>query len=277
MTQSKVSSVDLYRHFAKLKTLGLTFTLGIAGGCLAFCGRANAVERVRLIYETHEAVVSFDEIRTFAETGQPPAQIQQFLLDNGQPAEVIARLLTEEITLSENLRAKIRTKLEDSSIGQFVLYEIDKIIQGSGDLTALKVALDRSMEDRTISVLEILENYTGAEQVTVNLVGLRRTYTDVKAFVERVIPALEVAKEYLQGVICKCETPPESGSRASSQSQLPMDQAIPAATTSAVPCLKPAITTDATPGGTTANPPQVSDLNQSDRLSSSTALPSSQP
>ncbi|WP_416676057.1 alpha/beta hydrolase [Egbenema bharatensis] len=184
--------------------------LGVVGGVLAFGGRANAVETVRLVFESNDAVVSLDDIRAFAQTGQPPAEIEQFLLDNGQPAEVIARLLTEEITLSENLRQRIRTRLEESSIGQFILYEIDKIVQGSGDITALKNALDRTMEDRTISVLELLENYTDANQVTVNLVGLRQTYTDVKNFVERVIPALEVARDFLQNAICECETPQQT-------------------------------------------------------------------
>lgn len=230
MIQNKIISALIYRHLSDLKVLSLTVALSIAGGSLAFCNHANAIETVKLVYESSDAVVSLDNIRTFAESGQPPAQIQQFLLDNGQPAEVIARLLTEEITLSENLRERLRSRLDDSSIGQFVLYEIDKIIQGSGDLTALKTALDRSMEDRTISVLELLENYTDADQVTVNLVGLRRTYTDVKAFVERVIPALEVAKGYLQDVICDCENSQQVDTSASPQSQLQTNQAVPVAT-----------------------------------------------
>ncbi|NJO76958.1 MAG: alpha/beta hydrolase [Leptolyngbyaceae cyanobacterium RM1_406_9] len=180
--------------------------LGISGATIAWCTRASAVETVKLIYETDSVVVPLSDIRAFAETGQPPAEVEQFLLDNGQPAEIIARLLTEEITLSGTLRERIRADLEESSVGQFILYEIDKIIQGSGDLTTLKAAIDQSVEDRKISILELLENYTSTNQVSVDLVGLRQTYTDVKAFVERVIPALEVAREYLQDVVCDCET-----------------------------------------------------------------------
>jgi hypothetical protein len=225
MIQNKItfnsSQACTQHHIAKARLLGFMFGLGVVGSVLTFGERANAVETVRLVYETNDAVVSLDDIRTFAETGQPPAQIEQFLLDNGQPAEVISRLLTEEITLSENLRVRLRFRLEESSIGQFVLYEIDKIVQGSGDITALKNALDRSMEDRTISILELLENYTDADQVTVNLVGLRRTYTDVKAFVERVIPALEVAKEYLQNSICDCETPQQTDTTQETDTSTP--------------------------------------------------------
>ena len=216
--------------------------LGIAGGVLALGGRAGAVETVKLVYETADVVVSLDDIREFAETGQPPAQIEQFLLDNGQPAEVIAQLLTEEITLSENLRQRLRARLQESSIGQFVLYEIDKIVQGSGDLTALKNALDRTMEDRTISILEVLENYTDADQVTVNLVGLRRTYTDVKAFVERVIPALEVAKEYLQEAICECETPSQTEDTPASPQSQSLDQGTPVAIEPTSTCPTPEAT-----------------------------------
>lgn len=222
MIQSQVASVLSCCSIGRLKALSWSFAFGIAGVLLASCGRADAVETVKLVYESNSAVVSLNDIENFAETGQPPAQIEQFLLDNGQPAEIIARLLTEQITLSDNLRERLRTKLEDSSTGQFVLYQIDKIVQGSGDLTALKNALDRTMEDRTISILELLENYTDADQVTVDLVGLRRTYTDVKAFVERVIPALEVAKEYLQDIICDCEAPQQADRSGSPQSQLPV-------------------------------------------------------
>lgn len=251
MIQSKVafnsSQSHTQHHIVKAKFLGFMFGLGVVGGVLTFSGRANAVETVKLVYETNSAVVSLNDIRQFAETGQPPAQIEQFLLDNGQPAEIVARLLTEQITLSENLRERLRTKLEESSIGQFVLYEIDKIVQGSGDITALKNALDRTMEDRTISVLELLENYTDADQVTVNLVGLRQTYTDVKAFVERVIPALEVAKEYLQDLICKCETPssPDTNTPSSPQSRS-IDQRTSVATEPGSACLSEATTTSQT-------------------------------
>ena len=257
MIQSKIASALPYRHIAKLRVLGLTI-LGVAGSFLAFSSRANAVETVKLVYEANEAVVSFDDIRAFAETGQPPAQIQQFLLDNGQPAEVIARLLTEEITLSENLRERLRSELSESSIGQFVLYEIDKIIQGSGDLTALKATLDRSVEDRTISILELLENYTDANQVTVNLVGLRQTYTRVQSFVERVIPALEVAKEYLQDSICECETPQQTEAPTSPQSQVPVNQDISVATALTDACLEQTTTAQSTSEGVEATSPQVS-------------------
>jgi DNA-binding transcriptional MerR regulator len=299
MIQSKITSNFYQRytqhHIAKAKILGFMFGLGVVGGVLTFGGRANAVETVRLVYENHDAVVSLDDIRAFAETGQPPAQIKQFLLDNGQPAEIISRLLTEEITLPENLRQRIRSRLDKSSIGQFVLYEIDKIVQGSGNITALKNALDRTMEDRTISILELLENYTDADQVTVNLVGLRQTYNDVKSFVERVIPALEVAKDYLRGSICECETSqqtntPETGApetntpetntpetnTPSPQSQLPVNQAAPIAAASTTSCLNRAASTQSTSEALEAIPPQASVLNQSDRLTSAAASHSSQ-
>lgn len=292
---NKIASRLCQRYIAKSKVVGFLVGLSVTGGILTLSDPARAVETVKLVFESDSVVVSLDEIRSFARTGQPPTQIEQFLLDQGQPAEVIARLLTEEITLSENLRARLRGKLEESSIGEFVLYQIDKIIQGSGDLTALKVALDRSMEDRTISVLELLENYTDADQVTVNLVGLRQTYVDVKAFVERVIPVLEAAKGYLQDIICDCETPQQtnssgSSSSGSSQSQLPHNQIAPVVNTTTqtatspmtvpmtapanIPCLE-SVTTPAVPFVLESNSPDLPAITP-DSTARASAIQSSQ-
>lgn len=286
MISSKFTLVSFDDYMTKFR-VGLALLLGMGGGMMVWCTRASAVETVELIYETDSVVVPLDEIRTFAETGQPPAEVEQFLLDNGQPAEVIARLLAEEITVSGNLRERIRADLEESSIGQFILYEIDKIIQGSGDLTALKTAIDQAVEDRKISILELLENYAGTEQVTVNLVGLRQTYTDVKAFVERVIPALEVAKEYLQDVICECEmaqpTDQPTDSPTDSPTEEPVEspqsqqtnQVIPVAVESTSPCLDPITTAQSAPEVLEAAPDQGFAL-QSNLLPASVSSSSSQ-
>lgn len=249
-------------------SLALALSLG---GMMSWCTRANAAETVELIYETARVVVPLSEIRTFAETGQPPAEVEQFLLDNGQPAEVIARLLTEEIAVSGTLRERIRADLEESSLGQFILYEIDKIIQGSGDLTALKATLDASVEDRRISILELVENYTADDQVTVNLVRLRHAYTDVKAFVERVVPALEVAREYLQNAICDCEIAQPANQPAEQLTEQPTDspieepadssqsqqinQIIPVAVKSTLPCPNQVTAAQPTPQGDVLSAP----------------------
>ncbi|HEY9640121.1 MAG TPA: hypothetical protein V6C57_06535, partial [Coleofasciculaceae cyanobacterium] len=87
MIQNKIASDPLQRHTQRpvtpARSLGFLLGLGIAGSVLTFCSRANAIETVKLVYENNDVVVSLDQIKEFAATGQPPAQIQQFLLDNG--------------------------------------------------------------------------------------------------------------------------------------------------------------------------------------------------
>ena len=70
----------------------------------------------------------------------------------------------------------------------------------------LRTALVTSYRNnQRISLLEMMGNYPEPE-VVVQLPRVERAYNRVSAFVERVQPAVETIKQYLQSLVCDCPT-----------------------------------------------------------------------
>ncbi|GAB4381489.1 MAG: hypothetical protein Kow00121_40160 [Elainellaceae cyanobacterium] len=186
--------------------MGLALGLGFAS-ILAFTDSARAIETVGLQYQDRSVTVSLDQIREYAETGDASPALQEFIGGNTEIADIVGNLLTSEITITGSFRERVRQDLQSSSFGQFLLLQVDKLFADSQDLSALQDAIQTSLTDNNrLSVIEVLSNYSVSEPVAVNLTEVGVIYNDVKAFVERVLPALEVARDYLQEVICECET-----------------------------------------------------------------------
>lgn len=193
-------------------------------GVLILSSSAVAIETVELQYQDQQVTVSLDEIRTYAESGEASAELQAFIGDNAEIAELVGDLLVREITITEQFRERVQRDLQGSSFGQFLLLQVDKLITGSEDLTELQSAIQTSLADNNrISIVEILDNYSAPGGAMVNLSEAGVIYNDVQAFVERVLPALEVAKEYLQEVICECEAAPATGATESNESPVPAE------------------------------------------------------
>ncbi|MEO0375974.1 MAG: alpha/beta hydrolase, partial [Cyanobacteria bacterium P01_A01_bin.17] len=97
-----------------------------------------------------------------------------------------------------------------SKNGEFLFLQLDKAISSSSgrteaDLEALKSAVLESIDDRQVSFLEIIDRHP-MDTIRVDLTNLEGTYNDVSGFVERVLPALEVAKGVLQDIVCDCDS-----------------------------------------------------------------------
>jgi hypothetical protein len=196
-----------------LPPLRLVNVLLLGAGTLLLClpNRARAAELVTLKYNNTEATVRLSDINRFAETGQLPEQLQQFFDTTQQVPDRISSLLQEHIQVPQFVIEFLATPR-----GEFVLYELNKVVQGRTGLTALRNAVSLSLEDEQISVLELLKNYPERE-ITVDVKQLEPIYNDVTAFVDRVLPAVEIAKEFLQDLTCDCQTP-AANSTSSSES-----------------------------------------------------------
>jgi hypothetical protein len=100
-------------------------------------------------------------------------------------------------------------RFESSSLGEFVLIQLNKVLgtpTGSEELEPLRVAIVDSFEnDNRFSVLEIVQNYPN-DTIRLDFSGLQPIVNDVQTFVEKVQPALEVAREFLEDIVCECET-----------------------------------------------------------------------
>jgi len=201
--------------------LGL-FSAVLGGSLIAFTPSALAIDTVELRYQDRSANVPLVDIAEFAETGVASPALESVILRDGTVANLVGRVLTEEITFTGQLREELRERLESSSLGQFVVFQLGKFIQGrAGDAGPLRTAIRASLEDNQISILEVLENYPSSSSViTLDLTQVGVVYRDVKQFVERVIPAVEAAREFLQDVICDCETVTPAPVDGSTQSQI---------------------------------------------------------
>ncbi|WP_416676498.1 alpha/beta hydrolase [Egbenema bharatensis] len=222
------------QHF---KLLGLSLSLGI-GSSLLFADSAIAVETIQLQFQDRSVTVTLEEVRTFAETGEADAELSAFIDGSEEIADIVGTILTEEITLTPAFQERISRDIRRSSLGQFLLTQINQFIQGSTELTALENAIQASLtENNRLSILEIAENYTAPDVdfVTINLTEAGVVYRDVRGFVERVLPAIEVAREFLQDAICDCPTVTEVTAPAAAedddtpQSTLPTDEFVPVA------------------------------------------------
>jgi len=203
-------SILLRRLNLRSKLPSLAALLLSAGASVCFPNSAQAVETIQLRYYgtnpsvPSEVTLTLDEIKKFVQSGELRQQAREFFNINKQDPGPIQRIMTAQIQVPSNLGSNF----VDSSAGRFVLLQLEKLIQGSNALPDLRTAIKASIEDdRNISLLELIEKYP-ATQVSINVTSLVRTYDDVSSFVDRVLPALEVAKEYLQGIICDCKQAP---------------------------------------------------------------------
>jgi hypothetical protein len=221
--QLKALPRTIVRCLEVSKSLGLAASVGI-GSFFLFTLPAAAVETIELRFQDRSVTVSLEDIREFAETGEATTALDAFIEGSEEIADIVGNVLTEEITLSPAFQQRIRNDIQGSSLGQFLLTQINQFIQGSTELTALENAIQASLaENNRLSILEIAENYTSpdVDQVTINLTEAGVIYRDVRSFVERVLPAIDVAREFLQDAICDCPTVTEATDPATDPATTP--------------------------------------------------------
>lgn len=220
--------------------------LGAMGAC-CFGTNARAADMITLKYNAQEETFEVSNIATFVRTGQAERpELQSFLQKAPEAKRLLQELFGAEIYISPTFINKVEDKIQ-SPTGEFVLIQINKLISSSSasdDLDLLRTAIrDALADDNRLSLLEIAQNYP-TPNIQIDLTGLEPVYNDVKGFVERVLPALEVARDYLQNLICDC---PSQSAQTSSSSQA-NPQTVPVAQrTSASGCIQ----------GTTAAQPTV--------------------
>ncbi len=218
-----------------LGRIGQALLLGTGASLLFSNANAQAVETIQLRYfgssstVPAEITLSLDELKQFVQTGELRQQVREYFDINRQDVGPLQQVMTKQIQLPSN----VGQNLTDTSVGRFVVSQLEKTIQGQNVAPNLQTAIRASTkDDRNISLLELLENYP-TDQVTLNITGLVQTYNDVSAFVDRVLPVLEVAKEYLQGVVCDCQQPAAAPANAppAPQSRLSGDRSATACST----------------------------------------------
>ena len=165
---------------------------------------ADATDIIDIKYKGTELSIKTKELKQFSRTGEIPPRLQQFFNDTEQVPEFLSSLLAKEIYLSRSLVNDVL----DSTTGQFFLLKLNQTINASSsteDLEALKKTIIKAYNnDRELSVLELLDKYP-QRRLKVDLTNLEGTYNDASNFTEKILPAWEIAKSFLEDVVCDCE------------------------------------------------------------------------
>ena len=165
---------------------------------------AHATDIVDIKYKETEISLKTKELKKFANTGEIPPELQKFFNDTEQVPEFLSSLLTQEIYISRSLINDIL----DSPTGEFFLLKLNQTIDASAsteDLEAVKKTVIKAYnDDRELSILELLSEYP-KRRLKVDLTGLESTYNDANQFTAKILPAWEVAKSFLENVVCDCE------------------------------------------------------------------------
>lgn len=191
------------------KTLQSLLNWGFVGiaaiGTPLLASRTQAAESIFVRYKDTEVSVTRSELDDFTNTGELPTSLQTLLNTEQELPGVVRTALSEQITVPTFLRNFI-----EGSNGEFLLFKLDQVISSSSGRTedgleSLKTAVLSSIEDERISFMEIIDKYP-QNTIRVNLTNLEGTYNQVSSFVEKTLPALEVAKGVLSDFVCDCET-----------------------------------------------------------------------
>ena len=200
--------------------LGRSLLLGASLGIFGFCSGAMAIEAIIIRYQNEEVTISFDDIKNFS-AGDVVPEIEDFLraqddrvqnTATGVSSDIVQLLrsaLREEISISASFRDDIEGFL-DSSTGEFLLVQLDRVISGAGASTQrsvddLEIAITSAIDnDGFISALELIEKFP-QDTVRIDASGLSNAVADVKVFVEQIEPILQTVRNVLQDVVCECD------------------------------------------------------------------------
>lgn len=228
--------------------LSKSLLLGVGAGIFGLMGSASAAETILLRFEETQVSVPIRDVEAFAESGAVTGALQEFFQKYPEIQSETQEILDRKITVTE---AFIQRTLSGST-GEFVLIQLRKLLSNpsdDSDIESLRSTLiDAYEDDNRFSVLELLQKYP-EEEIYVDVRGLQQVYGDVVAFVERIQPILETAREYLQDLVCDCPTPAASGGGSTSSTATKSANCVPAAVTTPRPtrATVPAAQGDAAP------------------------------
>lgn len=229
--------------------------LGTAtASAVLFSGEVQAAETITLRFDGREQTFEVSNIARFAATGEAATpEIQAYFEREPEVRRLVQSIFGAEIYISPEFLRDVESELR-SPTADFILIQLSKLISTptNPELTdALRSAVFTALgDDNRLSLIEIIERYP-EPNVQINLTGLETVYNDVAQFVERVLPALEVAKQYLQTIICDCET--RSATDSPSQTRLASGSAEPSPGSTATKTLNQ----PCPPQGSTQNPAQA--------------------
>ncbi len=171
--------------------------LGIGISLLVLSQSVHASETVILQHFDRRISIPRAELVALASEQAISPELQQFLQRNRQDPAELRQWLTTPIKPPQ-----LTQKIDPG----FMLLQINKVLGdplGRENLEPLKVAFATAFEDKTFSILEVLEAYP-EPTVRLALGRLGQVYSDVNQLVTRIQPVLQVADALLPELLCNC-------------------------------------------------------------------------
>ncbi|MGF1492038.1 MAG: alpha/beta hydrolase [Microcoleaceae cyanobacterium] len=197
--------------------------IGTGISILGFASSALAIDSVTVRYNDNSATITFAEIQDFV-NGANVEALTSLLEDRdraqdvaSETADTLRRALTKKISVTPSLRQRVENLLS-SPRGEAFLGEVNNLVGSAEtevqqDLGVIRTTLVESLEDNSVSLLEIIERYP-EDNIVINATGLTDIVDDVVTFVEFIEPKLEAVQEVLQDFICDCEPATSASSTA---------------------------------------------------------------
>lgn len=201
------------RWLASCRWLGSMLAAGILGTGVTFVAAGStaiAAERIVFTYGPIRQAVTIQELETLAETGQATGGLRFLLRVAGVTPESAQRVLTYEVGAS----LLFLDRALNSVPGEYLLFQMGYIFHTPArvdNIQALRSALVLSaVDNNSVSLLRFFQNYP-TQDLMVDGVQLARTGREISSFVARVGEKAEVplaaVRNFLDGIICECESP----------------------------------------------------------------------
>ncbi|MGC9524163.1 MAG: alpha/beta hydrolase [Limnospira sp.] len=196
----------LSRGVSKYISLSLVLILGVVASLTIFSSRpASAIEEVRLIYGPASISLEFQDLETFAETGEESSQLRSLFTLAELNAEQIADF-RQALNFGFNIPPDIVNALLDSSYGRLAVGAFSLFVESGSEVDDIAddvlAAFRAATRDGRLTFLEVISGFQAIDTITVNVNTLIDIYNDIVDFGEQAIEFLRAQPE-VRELICQ--------------------------------------------------------------------------
>ncbi|MEB3884897.1 alpha/beta hydrolase [Lyngbya sp. CCY1209] len=196
----------LTRGVSQYISLSLVAVLAIVASLTIFGSRpAPAIEELRLIYGPASISLEFQDLETFAETGEESSQLRSlFTLAELNEAQISD--FRQALNFGFNVPPDIVNTLLDSSYGRLAVGAFSLFIEAGSEVDDIAddvlAAFRATTRDGRLTFLEVIGGFQGIDVITVNVSTLIGIYNDIVDFGEQAIEFLRAQPE-IRELICQ--------------------------------------------------------------------------
>jgi len=192
------------RGVSKLIALGLALVLGLTASLAIFTQPAPAIDELQLRYGAANIPLGFEELQTFADTGEQSNQLRSLFILAELTPEQIASFRTA-LNYGVNVPSDIVDSLLNSSYGRLAVGALNLFIAPDSEISnivdGLIQGLQSAARDGNITLVEVILSYQGLEVISVDVEDLVGLYNDVAALGDQAIEFLKAQPE-VQELLC---------------------------------------------------------------------------